>query len=67
MVLRNIAPREGTETCLKYLIKHLFSYIKKYSSPRGDGNSSSELLTETLMPIKKYSSPRGDGNGTLNP
>ena len=40
MVLRNIAPREGTETHNKISIFFLHFIIKKYSSPRGDGNKA---------------------------
>ena len=44
--LRNIAPREGTEICkTELLILILFILIKKYSSPRGDGNKA-ELFSE---------------------
>ena len=37
MVLRNIAPREGTETPVNTSYRRS-TLIKKYSSPRGDGN-----------------------------
>ena len=43
MVLRNVVPRQGTET-----IKHLFGYqcamIEKCSSPTGDGNVIKNFL-----------------------
>ena len=37
-LLRNIAPREGTETTLLIVFMVLKLIIKKYNSPRGDGN-----------------------------
>ena len=60
MQLRNIAPREGTET-KNNILSNTSLFIKKYSSPRGDGNT---LTGSQPLPchIKKYSSPRGDGN-----
>ena len=42
VVLRNIAPREGTET-FRNFDKLIELSIKKYSSPRGDGNSNSSM------------------------
>ena len=66
MVLRNIAPREGTETnpgkCFRQMVR---CKIKKYSSPRGDGNVASGSATTLTLSIKKYSSPRGDGNNVF--
>ena len=45
------------------ITKHIFyNIIKKYSSPRGDGNSLGSLSSVVKVHIKKYSSPRGDGN-----
>ena len=37
--LRNIAPREGTETVEMSVTGQVHVIIKKYSSPRGDGNA----------------------------
>ena len=65
-LLRNIAPREGTETnpgkCFRQMVR---CKIKKYSSPRGDGNVASGSATTLTLSIKKYSSPRGDGNNVF--
>ena len=61
--MRNIVPRQGTETvdlsasAPPYL-------IEKYSSPTGDGNKLADYQTYSVA-IEKYSSPTGDGN-TLN-
>ena len=61
--LRNIAPREGTEIFFSVSVStFIFTYIKKYSSPRGDGNAKTVIVSEVTLLIKKYSSPRGDGN-----
>ena len=59
--LRNIAPREGTEIVAMSPSSSLVQPIKKYSSPRGDGNQKPLSIT-AFQVIKKYSSPRGDGN-----
>ena len=59
--LRNIAPREGTETRLLNCSSKRIQ-IKKYSSPRGDGNATETGYLVSGFWIKKYSSPRGDGN-----
>ena len=45
--LRNIAPREGTETNPTTEHRLVLLIVKKYSSPRGDGNE------------KRYTSPVG--------
>ena len=43
------------------------AWIKKYSSPRGDGNEMADLGSDAGQGIKKYSSPRGDGNEDILP
>ena len=54
--LRNIAPREGTERVLK-LDKESGEMIKKYSSPRGDGNKIAEV-TLLIRLILRNIAPR---------
>ena len=60
MVLRNISPRQGTEThpVARWAIGNS---IEKYKSPTGDGNLVSFFDT-SLSFIEKYKSPTGDGN-----
>ena len=61
MVLRNIVPRQGTETKGQRFLVYALSNIEKYSSPTGDGNNH-HYCTATIDWIEKYSSPTGDGN-----
>ena len=59
MVLRNVVPRQGTETKMQDLNKATLT-IEKCSSPTGDGNFLH--LSLSLSTIEKCSSPTGDGN-----
>ena len=43
MVLRNVVPRQGTETMFSVLESYI-SLIEKCSSPTGDGNSLARLI-----------------------
>ena len=66
MVLRNVVPRQGTETVLKHYIGLSVSVIEKCSSPTGDGNNHSTTIPAPRQPIEKCSSPTGDGNKEEN-
>ena len=62
MVLRNVVPRQGTETMFSVLESYI-SLIEKCSSPTGDGNSLARLIDlQSALIIEKCSSPTGDGN-----
>ena len=60
MVLRNVVPRQGTETSFK-LKDNNELIIEKCSSPTGDGNAEEKPIDIEAM-IEKCSSPTGDGN-----
>ena len=63
MVLRNVVPRQGTETIYRKKTQDLdFIIIEKCSSPTGDGNNYLALHGTSIDPIEKCSSPTGDGN-----
>ena len=64
MVLRNVVPRQGTETRMTIYHTLDLRMIEKCSSPTGDGNKSNNLLAECQQLIEKCSSPTGDGNKT---
>ena len=59
-VLRNVVPRQGTET-LSTIATIDQSTIEKCSSPTGDGNFLI-VFNAQLFQIEKCSSPTGDGN-----
>ena len=60
--LRNVVPRQGTETMFSVLESYI-SLIEKCSSPTGDGNSLARLIDlQSALIIEKCSSPTGDGN-----
>ena len=61
MVLRNVVPRQGTETESTNDSYTSEEKIEKCSSPTGDGNASCFCLG-ALLSIEKCSSPTGDGN-----
>ena len=62
MVLRNVVPRQGTET-EEADPEDVLSAIEKCSSPTGDGNSDSGIFKRFKeFLIEKCSSPTGDGN-----
>ena len=61
MVLRNISPRQGTET-VSYCSLHNIQFIEKYKSPTGDGNDGKNYVMKDPINIEKYKSPTGDGN-----
>ena len=48
MVLRNVVPRQGTETKWKEYITD-FNKIEKCSSPTGDGNNQHVLLSLSVL------------------
>ena len=48
--LRNVVPRQGTETFRKVFTIVMYFVIEKCSSPTGDGNSS----TGNSVKIHKY-------------
>ena len=60
MVLRNIAPREGTERINNLFTRHVFTL--RNIAPREGTERVLKLDKESGEMIKKYSSPRGDGN-----
>ena len=62
MVLRNVVPRQGTETTEHDDQKERESIIEKCSSPTGDGNDVLAVAIEYRISIEKCSSPTGDGN-----
>ena len=59
--MRNIAPRQGTETTHNIVYNWLIT-IEKHSSPTGDGNDFLLNLLPFSEKIEKHSSPTGDGN-----
>ena len=59
--LRNVVPRQGTETC-NLLRCRVLLRIEKCSSPTGDGNCTPYPLLLKDNFIEKCSSPTGDGN-----
>ena len=62
--MRNVVPRQGTETFI--LNEHFTcSLIEKCSSPTGDGNEFPPTLKLLPIVIEKCSSPTGDGNCKL--
>ena len=61
MVLRNVVPRQGTETQTQRIVP-LPYHIEKCSSPTGDGNRSLISSLVNVLSIEKCSSPTGDGN-----
>ena len=62
MVLRNVVPRQGTETMFSVFESYI-SLIEKCSSPTGDGNSLARLIDlQSALIIETCSSPTGDGN-----
>ena len=59
-ILRNIAPREGTETFCHSATCHVIGLpIKKYSSPRGDGNISSFHVLHLLYKLRNIAPREG--------
>ena len=61
MVLRNVVPRQGTETIVS-VVQHQLKPIEKCSSPTGDGNTLTIIFFNDSSFIEKCSSPTGDGN-----
>ena len=61
-ILRNVVPRQGTETGLQISRPFRFTSIEKCSSPTGDGNLYLKYLVMKQRKIEKCSSPTGDGN-----
>ena len=59
--MRNVVPRQGTETC-NLLRCRVLLRIEKCSSPTGDGNCTPYPLLLKDNFIEKCSSPTGDGN-----
>ena len=58
--MRNVVPRQGTETLA--LTSKKSGYLnEKCSSPTGDGNLVSSFVS-SLFKNEKCSSPTGDGN-----
>ena len=64
-LLRNVAPRQGTETCQLAYPPCRPPPIEKCSSPIGDGNLHCNHHDIFIM-IEKCSSPIGDGNRISN-
>ena len=56
--LRNIAPREGTETVLSQPPERE-RCIKKYSSPRGDGNFKMGDLYDSVYKLRNIAPREG--------
>ena len=59
--MRNVVPRQGTETVERPILTRILKIIEKCSSPTGDGNLIAVMGTDVLL-IEKCSSPTGDGN-----
>ena len=64
MVLRNVVPRQGTETVHQSILCQQL-LIEKCSSPTGDGNIILQSDKNRSI-IEKCSSPTGDGNVIKN-
>ena len=62
LALRNVVPRQGTETRGHRVLYYRVT-IEKCSSPTGDGNFFFAYFVKSLIgTIEKCSSPTGDGN-----
>ena len=59
--LRNVVPRQGTESILLIFFVYSYALIEKCSSPTGDGKNTIRFYV-ILKRIEKCSSPTGDGN-----
>ena len=59
--LRDIAPREGTETNFATTFA-IFSLSLRNIAPREGTETLHYSLVNVRLSIKQYSSPRGDGN-----
>ena len=63
MVLRNVVPRQGTETCFKKNICYFFIERLRNVVPRqGTETMLQEFDSGNMEAIEKCSSPTGDGN-----
>ena len=60
--MRNVVPRQGTETCHFAVTLACPALIEKCSSPTGDGNIDNSDSINSHDIIEKCSSPTGDGN-----
>ena len=61
MVLRNIAPREGTESLCHIFCANHSSLLRNIAPREGTETPVNTSYRRSTL-IKKYSSPRGDGN-----
>ena len=64
--MRNVVPRQGTETLHLKLLFQPSATIEKCSSPTGDGNCNVPHGLHSQCSIEKCSSPTGDGNVIKN-
>ena len=66
-LLRNIAPRQGTETWVHTIWHWCRSFQLRNIAPRqGTETRISDILHIFVFSIEKHSSPTGDGNNGLN-
>ena len=61
MVLRNVVPRQGTETSISVMFKSNFS-LRNVVPRQGTETFSCQGYRKLSCPIEKCSSPTGDGN-----
>ena len=64
--LRNVVPRQGTETFRKVFTIVMYFVIEKCSSRQGTETVKQESFTKNYICIEKCSSPTGDGNPKLS-